>query len=95
MADAIETLKPYAFLSERLKKILKKLKKKDRQALNQIEEQIEKILQNPEVGKPLRYDMKHLRRVHVGSFVLVYKIIGNEIRFLDFDHHDKVYNKQY
>ena len=93
MADANESLKPRPFISERLKKILEKLQKKDRQTINQIEEQINKILDNPEIGNPLRYDMKHLRRVHIGSFSLVYKIFGHEIRFLDFDHHDKVYKK--
>ena len=87
----IEQSNYFLFFSEKLKRVLKKLEKKDRQALRQIEEQINKILNNPETGKPLRYDMKQLRRVHIGSFVLVYKILGNEIRFLDFDHHDKVY----
>lgn len=28
-------------------------------------------------------------------FVLVYEITKTEVRFIDFDHHDKVYKKKY
>lgn len=95
VANADESPKSYPFFSEKFRKILDKLEKKDRQALRKINEQINKVLDYPEVGKPLCHDMKNLRRMHIGSFVLVYKILGNEIRFLDFDHHDKVYKKKY
>ena len=80
-------------ISDNLDKILKKLKRKNPQIVIEIKSQIFKIIKFPEIGKPLRYNMKNSRRVHIGSFVLVYKIINNEIHFLDFDHHDNVYKK--
>lgn len=82
-------------ISPKLDKILKKQKRKNPQIVLEIEKQINKIANFPELGKPLRYDLKHQRRVHIGSFVLVYEIFGSEVHFLDFDHHDKVYKKQY
>lgn len=75
------------------KKILEKISKKDKPGLKKIEDQIYKIISNPFIGKPLRNIMKNYRRVHIGSFVLVYKIKDEEITFLDFDHHDRIYRK--
>ena len=60
------------------KKILEKMAKKDKLGLKKIEDQVYKIISNPLVGKPLRNIMKSYRRVHVGSFVLVYKIESGE-----------------
>ena len=75
------------------KKILEKIAKSDKSELKKIENQIYKIISNPLVGKPLRNIMKNYRRVHIGSFVLIYKIENEEITFSDFDHHDKIYKK--
>lgn len=69
-------------------------KKKDAALFEQINAVIAKILREPLVGKPLRYAMKNRRRVHVGSFVLVYEFHTGEVRFLDFDHHDRIYKKK-
>ncbi|MBI4068109.1 type II toxin-antitoxin system RelE/ParE family toxin [Candidatus Kaiserbacteria bacterium] len=68
--------------------------KKDKNLFKQIEFQIEKVLREPDFGKPLRHALKNRRRLHVGSFVLVYEFHGNELRFLDLDHHDRVYKKR-
>ena len=81
-------------ISPKLDKILKKQKRKNPQIALEIEKQINKVANFPEVGKPLRHDMKHQRRVHIGSFVLTYEIWEDKILFLDFDHHDKVYKKK-
>jgi len=37
--------------------------------------------------------LKDKKRVHVGNFVLVFKLVKkeNKIIFLDFDHHDNIY----
>ena len=39
--------------------------------------------------------MKDRKRVHIGHFVLVFKFIKeeNKIKFMDFDHHDVIYNR--
>ena len=81
--------------SERFVSILSKLSKKDRQAIKRIEAEILKISQNPLVGKPLRNVLKGYRRVHLDPFVLVYEIKGDDVRILDYDHHDKIYKKKF
>lgn len=65
----------------------------DKNFIGRIEGQVEKLLREPTLGKPLRYSLKNRRRVHVGSFVVVYEFYNGELRFLDFDHHDKIYKK--
>ncbi|KKR79622.1 MAG: hypothetical protein UU24_C0005G0040 [Candidatus Nomurabacteria bacterium GW2011_GWA2_40_9] len=75
------------------KKILEKMARKDKSGLKKIEDQVYKIISNPFVGKPLRNVIKNYRRVHIGSFVLVYKIENEEITFADYDHHDRIYKK--
>ena len=76
-----------------LETILQKIKKKDYILYQRIIHKILEISKNPELGKPLRNVLKGKRRVHVGSFVLVYSIDkkNETIIFLDFKHHDKVY----
>ncbi|MFA4975496.1 MAG: type II toxin-antitoxin system RelE/ParE family toxin [Candidatus Paceibacterota bacterium] len=74
-------------------KILKRISKKDKRILDYLEVQIEKTIRFPEIGKPLRYTLKNRRRLDVGSFVLIYEFSENEVRFIDFDHHDKIYKK--
>lgn len=51
------------------------------------------IAKNPEIGKPLRGRLKGKRRVHVGSFVLIYQIDekNRRVTFLEFAHHDEAY----
>ena len=72
---------------------LDKLKTKDKSLYQRVIHKIIEISKNPELGKPLRNVLKGKRRVHVGSFVLLYSIDKkNEIvTFLEFEHHDKTY----
>lgn len=74
-------------------RILKSLKRKKPSLLKGLEKQIGKILREPMLGKPLRNVLRNYRRVQLGSFVLIYEVHQNEIRLLDFDHHDRVYKK--
>lgn len=74
-------------------RVLKKISKKDKLGLKKIETQVNKIVLNPIIGKPLRNVLKNYRRVHIESFVLIYKIENNEITFIDYAHHDRVYKK--
>lgn len=79
-------------VEERLQEILKKLFKKDRKRYEICMKKMETILKNPEQYKPLRHDMKSIRRVHIAkSFVLIFTVEGNLVRFLDMDHHDNIY----
>ena len=79
--------------SERFETALIQWKKRDPGVFERIKNQIEKVIEQPTLGKPLRYALKNRRRVRVGSFVLVYEFHSDELRFLDFDRHDKIYKK--
>jgi len=71
----------------------KKMGKREKKTLEQINGKIEQILANPGAFKPLRAPMQNKRRVHIGSFVLVYEIDETEkaVVVLDYAHHDEVY----
>lgn len=80
-----------------LQEILRKLSKKDKQLYERVLNKIEEIInsENADHYKNLRYNMSDRRRVQIGHFVLVFKIINeeNKIKFVDFDHHDNIYSK--
>ncbi len=85
------------FYSEGLTKKLKKLKVKNHVLFEAILKKIDEILHNPERYKPLGYNLKGFRRVHImKSFVLTFKIdkMNKIVKFEDFDHHDKIYTKR-
>tara|TARA_Y100000310_G_C20665189_1_gene807083 strand:+ start:744 stop:1010 length:267 start_codon:yes stop_codon:yes gene_type:complete len=79
--------------SEQLLKKFEKLAKKDKRQLGAVYKKIRRVLDDPYHFKPLRGDKKGSRRVHIGSFVLIYEIKENKnlVKFLDYDHHDKIY----
>lgn len=79
--------------SDEFERALRKWKKKNRYLFEQIVNKMERIIGEPTIGKPLRYTLRNRRRVHIDSFVLVYEFHNNELRFIDFEHHDKVYKK--
>ena len=71
-------------------KFIKDIKRLDGFSLKKIEKQITKILENPNVGKPLKYK-KEERSLYLKPFRLVYAVRGGEIILLKFDHRKKVY----
>lgn len=64
---------------------------KDSSMQNSIKNKIAKIVENPEVGKPMRYSRKGTREVYVGSFRLSYRYSKEEnlVEFLEFYHKDE------
>jgi len=77
--------------SAEFEKSMKKLKKKDPAMFRQIRKKLIELIRNPEHYKPLRNVLAGFRRIHFGSFVLIYKIDGEIIRIISLDHHDKSY----
>jgi len=71
-------------------KFIKNIKRLDNFSLKKIEKQIMKILENPQVGKPLKY-MRGERALYIKPFRLVYSLRGEELILLKFDHRKKVY----
>ena len=54
-------------------------------------ERVEKIIQNPEIGKPMRHNRKGTREVYISPFRLSYSYNLNEkvLTLLDFYHKDE------
>jgi len=66
-------------------------KKMDRPIQDKIEKQIRKIVKNPDIGKPLRYNLKGERTIYVKPFRLIYAFENNRLILLRFDHRDEAY----
>ena len=84
-------------IEKKLKAALDQAHKKDKKLYDAVIKKIEEIMVNPHRYKPLRYDLKGMKRVHLKkSFVLVFEIDDEEkvVRFLDLDHHDTIYKKR-
>ncbi|MEA3229360.1 MAG: addiction module toxin RelE [archaeon] len=84
-----------AVISDELEKTLAVLKKKDKSTFINVKKKICRITACDSVVidhfKNLKGDMSNLKRVHVGSFVLVFRIVQDVIVFESFKHHDKSY----
>ena len=77
----------------RVQKELQKLFKRDKVRYSHVKKRLEILSNNPEIGKPLRNILKGKRRIHIGSFVIIYEFNkeNNSIILLDFEHHDNAY----
>ncbi len=85
----------YAYsASDKLDTLLRKMKKKDRVMYERIGKKISELCEYPHMAKPMESDLKGTWRVHVGHFVLFYRINEDEkkLEFYDFEHHDKAYH---
>jgi len=82
-------------ISEYLQKVLKRIFTKNKGLYEQIMNKINEITTSADVEhyKNLRYNMKDSKRVHIGHFVLVFQYdkFKDIVHFIDFDHHDKIY----
>ena len=72
-------------------KFVQQINKFDRSQLDRIKKLIIKIIQNPEIGKPMRFDRKGTREVYVNPFRLSYAYDRNRdiLFFLDVYHKDE------
>lgn len=87
----------YGF-AEKLRVKIKKLEKKDKKRIEILYKKIKQIINYKEEDiehfKNLRHELSNLKRVHIdSSFVLTFEYFKKEkfIKFIDFDHHDKIY----
>ncbi|MFP4401839.1 MAG: type II toxin-antitoxin system RelE family toxin [Candidatus Nanoarchaeia archaeon] len=73
---------------KRFDKIFQKLDSNNQKA---ILKQINKIIENPHIGKPMRYSRRGTREVYAKPFRISYEYIEDEliILFLDIYHKDK------
>ncbi len=67
-------------------------KVRDKKIKERLEKNIKIIIENPEIGKPLRYALKGERTIRIAPFRLIYAIDGNSIILLRFEHRSEVYD---
>ena len=66
--------------------------KKDKVMVERLHKKIDEILLVPEHYPLKKYTLKGKRSAHVGSYVILFEIIGNDVVFHKFKHHDYVYD---
>ncbi|MHB8548940.1 MAG: type II toxin-antitoxin system RelE family toxin [Thermoplasmataceae archaeon] len=64
---------------------------KDKGIKVRLEKNIRKIIENPEIGKPLSYALKGERTIRIPPFRLIYSISKNRLILLRFEHRSNVY----
>lgn len=69
------------------KKDFKKIKNAD--IKERIIKQVSKIKDNPEIGKPMRYERIGTRELYIAPFRLSYKVEGNTVYILALYHKDE------
>ena len=69
---------------------IKETKHLDNFLKEKLEKQIRKIIENPEVGKPLRY-RRNERSLYIWPFRLIYAFKNDELILLKFEHRKKVH----
>ncbi len=72
------------------KRFIRDVKRLDQFKREKLEKQIEKIIRDPTVGKPLKYKRSE-RSLYIKPFRLVYAVREDEVILLKFDHRKRVY----
>mgnify|MGYP001562406843 CR=1 FL=1 len=62
---------------------------KDKSVKEKIIKQIQKIKDNPEIGKPMKYSRKGTRELYISPFRLSYQIDTGLVCILDLYHKDE------
>lgn len=75
--------------TDNFKKEVQKIK--DRSVKERVKKQIIKVINNPDIGKPLRFDLKGERTIYIKPYRLIYSTSGDIIYLLRFEHRKEVY----
>ncbi len=65
---------------------------KDSSLLEKMRKQIQKITEDPEFGKPLRYSLKGERTIYVKPYRVIYAFDSQNIYLLRFEHRGHAYD---
>jgi len=88
----------HIIISDDLRKTLAILKRKDKTTFQMVEKKIVQIASLDSVSiqhfKNLRSPLSDFKRVHLGSYVLLFHVQANDIIFDAFEHHDTIYQRR-
>lgn len=72
---------------------IKEFKKvKDKTTREKILKVILKLSESPEIGKPLKYNLKNYRSLRINPYRLIYSLREGKIYLHVFEHRKSVYN---
>jgi mRNA-degrading endonuclease RelE of RelBE toxin-antitoxin system len=80
----------YVVRTENFERELRRLK--DSAFKERVKRQIEKILENPDAGKPLRFELKGERSLRIPPYRLIYAMQGTTLYLLRLEHRKTVYD---
>jgi mRNA-degrading endonuclease RelE of RelBE toxin-antitoxin system len=66
-------------------------KVRDRALKDRVKEQIKKIVDNSDVGKPLRFALKGEHSIYIPPYRLIYSVRNETLYLLRFEHRKIVY----
>ena len=71
----------------------RRLSKRNSRQMEAISRKIGEILQNPHAFKPMHFPLAGMKRVHFGSYVLLFSIDEQRRTVIleDYEHHDRIY----
>jgi mRNA-degrading endonuclease RelE of RelBE toxin-antitoxin system len=74
----------------------RKIARRNPDQMEIIGKKVQEILEDPHRFKPMHFPLTGMRRVHFGSFVLLYSIDEQRktVVLEDYEHHDKVYRER-
>jgi YafQ family addiction module toxin component len=77
-------------------RIFRKMSKKNPKQMEVISKKVQEILTDPHSYKPMHFPLAGIRRVHFGSFVLLFSMDEQRktVVLEDYEHHDKVYREK-
>ena len=75
--------------TDKFKKQVTKIK--DSKLKEKLQKRIQNIIECPELGKPLRYDLKGERTIYIKPYRLIYAYQGATLYLLRFEHRKEVY----
>jgi mRNA-degrading endonuclease RelE of RelBE toxin-antitoxin system len=64
---------------------------RDNALKNRLWKKTQEILENPEIGKPLRFELKGERSIRIAPYRLIYAAVGDTLYFLRVEHRKAVY----
>lgn len=80
---------------EHVDRTFKKLANKDSKQMEAVAKKVQEMSQGPYAYKPLRFPLAGMRRVHIGSYVLIFSIdeARKTVILEDYEHHDRAYRE--
>jgi len=76
-------------LSDEFQKDYAKIK--DQATKERLKKALVVLLENPEKGKKLHYDLREKRSLRSDPFRIIYQIVGNDIHIIKLGHRKDVY----